>query len=224
MREHQCRCLVIDPLSALIKVGGPSDSNDVVVRLLALAKSLGITTVCTSLLQDGSSNAEATSMQISSIADTWIHLANIATAGERNRALTVVKSRGMAHSNQVRELILDSTGIALSNVYTSDGEVLMGTLRWAKESADKATREVARLEFLRRRRELEAADAEAKIRIVSINREISLRAVDRELLDRRDAATRLRRASDQTEAKRRRGGDDDAVAVDRIPTRIKRRS
>jgi hypothetical protein len=80
-------------------------------------------------------------VQISTIADTWIHLTNISQAGERNRALTIVKSRGMKHSNQVRELILSDEGIALADVYAAAGDVLMGTARWQKEAAEKTEQE-----------------------------------------------------------------------------------
>ena len=79
-------------------------------------------------------------MRISTIADTWIHLTNISQAGERNRALSIVKSRGTKHSNQVRELILSDKGIDLADVYTAAGDVLMGTARWQKEADEKLSR------------------------------------------------------------------------------------
>jgi circadian clock protein KaiC len=69
-------------------------------------------------------------LQISTIAHTWIHLSYLVRGGERNRALTIVKSRGTQHSNQVRELVLSATGPQLMDVYSSGGYVLMGTLRW----------------------------------------------------------------------------------------------
>src|SRR5260370_13193423 len=87
------------------------------------------------------SQIEETPVQISTIADTWIHLTKISQAGERNRALSIVKSRGMKHSNQVRELILSDQGIALADVYTAGGDVLMGTARWHKEAAEPAEQE-----------------------------------------------------------------------------------
>src|SRR6516164_6067797 len=106
VREHQPRCMVVDPLSAIAKAGAALTAGRVAERLICLAKSEGITLLSTSLLQGAQPLTEETPVQISTIADTWIHLTNISQAGERNRALSIVKSRGMKHSNQVRELIL----------------------------------------------------------------------------------------------------------------------
>ena len=64
-------------------------------------------------------------------------------AGERNRGLSIVKSRGTAHSNQVRELVLSDDGVTLADIYTAGGEVLMGTLRWEKERAERLATERA---------------------------------------------------------------------------------
>ena len=83
---------------------------------------------------------EATDLQISTLADTWIHLSYLVRSGERNRALTIIKSRGTWHSNQVRELILSNAGPMLADVYTAGGEVLMGTLRWEKEDEERGQR------------------------------------------------------------------------------------
>ena len=80
--------------------------------------------------------------------------------GERNRALTIVKSRGTRHSNQVRELILSDTGLALADVYSSGGEVLMGTLRWEKEAEEKSRALLRETESAHKRRELQFAEAD----------------------------------------------------------------
>src|SRR5271165_4058841 len=140
VREHQSRCMVVDPLSAIVKAGGALTAGRVAERLICLAKSEGITLVSTSLLQGAQPLTEETPVQISTIADTWVHLTNISQAGERNRALSIVKSRGMKNSNQVRELILSDQGIALADVYTAAGDVLMGTARWQKEAAENLNR------------------------------------------------------------------------------------
>ena len=85
-------------------------------------------------------------LQISTLADTWIHLSYVVQAGERNRGLSIIKSRGTAHSNQVRELVLSDAGVTLADTYTAGGEVLMGTLRWQKESATGRHRVTAGLQ------------------------------------------------------------------------------
>ncbi len=161
--------LVIDPISALTKTGGQIAAVHGSLRLLDYARSHGITVVCTSLVASENEFAETTLTQISTIADTWIHLAYLVRGGERNRTLTIVKSRGMPHSNQVRELVLASDGLTLSDVYTAGGEVLVGTARWeyeAKMREDEARR-TADLFSRRQRleRELEALNEEETMRV-----------------------------------------------------------
>ncbi|MBB1251409.1 circadian clock protein KaiC [Rhizobium sp. G21] len=135
--KHQARCVVVDPISALSKSGNSGTARNVIERLIDWSKAEGITLVCTSLLEGDNPLSEGTAAQISTLADTWIHLNYLVHAGERNRALSIIKSRGSNHSNQVRELVLSASGISLADVYTAGGEVLMGALRWEKESADR---------------------------------------------------------------------------------------
>ena len=144
-KEHRARCLVIDPVSTWSKSGNELTAHSVAERLIDWSKADGITLVCTSLLDEMSSQTEGGSpLQISTLADTWIHLNYLVQAGERNRGMSIIKSRGTAHSNQVRELILSDAGVTLADTYTAGGEVLMGTLRWEKESAERVANEVDR--------------------------------------------------------------------------------
>jgi circadian clock protein KaiC len=129
LREHQPRCMVIDPLSAIAKTGALSSARAVGNRLIHTAGDLHITTCITALVDGDDPQAEATELQISTIADTWIHLSYVIDAGERNRALTIVKSRGTKHSHQVRQLTLSATGMALTDVASSGGEVPMAKPR-----------------------------------------------------------------------------------------------
>ncbi len=135
VREHGIRCLVIDPVSTFGKHDTGTASHAVVERLTRWAKGVGLTLLCTSLTDGAAPELEGTQMQISTIADTWIHLSYRVHAGERNRAITIIKSRGSSHSNQVRELILSDEGLTLAEVFTAGGEVLMGTMRWEREEA-----------------------------------------------------------------------------------------
>ena len=180
VREHQSRCMVVDPLSAIVKAGGALTAGRVAERLICLAKSEGITLVCTSLLQGAQPLSEETPVQISTIADTWIHLTKISQAGERNRALSIVKSRGMKHSNQVRELILSDQGIALADVYTAGGDVLMGTARWQKEAAEQAEQERILAEVEHKRREVALARAELGARIGVLEQELKQKQAEAE--------------------------------------------
>jgi circadian clock protein KaiC len=130
-------------------------------------------------------------LQVSTVADTWIQLSYLARGGERNRALSVIKSRGTGHSDQVRELLLSDEGITLAEVYTAGGEVLMGTLRWEREAEAEAERERVRAEVERRRKELELAEAEAEMRVAVIRRELEARRAELEVLRLREESREL---------------------------------
>ena len=191
VREHQSRCMVVDPLSAIAKAGAALTAERVAERLICLAKSEGITLLSTSLLQGAQPLTEETPVQISTIADTWIHLTNISQAGERNRALSIVKSRGMKHSNQVRELILSDEGIALADVYTAAGDVLMGTARWQQEAAEKTEQERILAEVEHKRSEVALARAELTARIEALEQELKQKEAEAERLNSADARHKL---------------------------------
>jgi circadian clock protein KaiC len=191
VREHQPRCTVIDPLSAMVKAGGALSARRGAEGMIYLAKSEGITLLSTSLLQGAQSLLEETPVQISTIADTWIHLTNVSQAGERNRALSIVKSRGMKHSNQVREVILSDEGIALADVYTAAGDVLMGTARWQKEAAERTEQERILAEVEHKRREVALARAELTARIEALEQELKQKEADAERLIGADARHKL---------------------------------
>jgi circadian clock protein KaiC len=116
-KEHEARCLVIDPLSTLAKAGNAFTVHGVVERLIDWSKTDGITLLCTSLLDEMPGRTDGgTPLQISTLADTWIHLNYMVQAGERNRTMSIIKSRGMAHSREVRELIVSKRGLDLGVV------------------------------------------------------------------------------------------------------------
>ena len=186
IRAHRARFVVFDPLSALFRAGAKSSVLSASERLLHMTKAQGITTISTSLLGNADVKIEGTPLEISTIADTWIHLSYAVQAGERNRALTIVKSRGMKHSNQVRELILSDDGVTLADVYSAGGEVLMGTLRWEREAAENSAQDLSRLEIARQERELRLAQAEINARVEVLNRELEIKRFELEALKRED--------------------------------------
>ena len=166
LRLHRARHLVVDPFSALSHAGGPDLASEATVRLLDICKRAGITLVITALLESGGPLAEATASGTSTLADTWIHLSYVVQNGERNRALTIVKSRGTRHSNQVREVLLSRRGVELADVYAAGGSVLMGTLRWEKEREQEA-------EEARHEQERTEARRAGEERIAALDREIA---------------------------------------------------
>jgi circadian clock protein KaiC len=181
--EHKARCLVVDPLSALARAGNEGTSNAVAERLIDWAKAEGITMLCTSLLDSKSlASAEGTPIKISTLADTWIHMSYLVNAGERNRGLSIIKSRGTGHSNQVRELILSDKGVTLADAYMAGGEVLMGTLRWEKELALRDAKAEAEKSTQRQRLKIESEEAELAARIKLLQVELEMKRVEKNLL------------------------------------------
>jgi circadian clock protein KaiC len=206
--DHQARCLVIDPVSTLSKNGNELTANSVAERLIDWSKTSGMTLLCTSLLDELSSAGSP--MQISTLADTWIHLNYLVQAGERNRGLAIIKSRGTAHSNQVRELILSDAGVTLTDTYSAGGEVLMGTLRWEKESAELRATEAREASEKLRRVLLDSQEAELNMRVKAAQVELLAKQVEKSLQDR----TTESRKDDLKEGRTRMGelrGSDTAI-------------
>jgi circadian clock protein KaiC len=135
-------------------------------------------------------------------------------AGERNRALTIIKSRGTSHSNQVRELVLSDSGVTLADPYISGGEVLMGTLRWERENDDRHAQQTAVTESHLRQKQAELALAETRVRIEAAHTEKALREADLErVLRARVAATEVARIEAVERTNRREGYGESTTAV-----------
>ena len=208
VKEHSARCLVIDPVSTLSKPGNELTAHSVVERLIDWSKVDGITLLCTSLLDEMAGATERGSpLHISKLADTWIHLNHLVQAGERNRGLSIIKSRGTAHSNQVRELILSDTGVTLADTYTAGGEVLMGTLRWQKESADRVAHEVNEVAGKLKRVRLDAEEAELEVRLKSLQVELVAKQAEKALLARTTKGQEGELSRDRTRMGELRGAD-----------------
>jgi circadian clock protein KaiC len=213
VKEHGSRCLVIDPVSTLSKSGNELTAYSVAERLIDWSKGNGITLVCTSLLDEMSTQSEGGSpLQISTLADTWIHLNYLVQAGERNRGMSIIKSRGTAHSNQVRELILSDAGVTLTDTYTAGGDVLMGTLRWEKESAERVATEVAEVASKLKRVRLDAEEAELEVRVKSLEVELQAKQVEKALLVRTIESRQRELSGGRTRMRELRGADATKVA------------
>ncbi len=217
MAEHRPRCMVIDPLSAISRTGALSSARAIGNRLIYKLHDQHITAVITALVDGQDAQAEATELQISTIADNWIQLSYLVRGGERNRALTIVKSRGTRHSNQVRELILSDTGLALADVYSSGGEVLMGTLRWEKEAEAISRAQLRETESGHKRRELQFAEADTAARITALQLDLERHRAALALNTRDDAERHVSSGAQQTEVRRLRG--DNGAADATIPKR-----
>jgi circadian clock protein KaiC len=146
--------VVMDPVTNLTTIGDSDEIKAMLTRVIDFFKSAGITALFTSLTQGGSAY-EQSEVGISSLMDSWLLLRMIESASERNRLLYVLKSRGMAHSNQMREFVLSDKGIKLTDVYVGPGGVYTGAARLVQEMHDKAESQTAKQVAERRRRELE---------------------------------------------------------------------
>jgi circadian clock protein KaiC len=113
--EHRPRCLAIDPLSALARVGGGLAARSVAERLIYLCRNEGITVLFTSLLEGGDPSLESTTLHVSTISDSWVQISYALVDGERKRALSIIKSRGSKHSSKLREFTFGKSGITLAS-------------------------------------------------------------------------------------------------------------
>ena len=130
--------VVVDPITNLVQMGSSSEVQSLLIRLVDLFKTKNITAVFTSLTHGGA-KLEATDTTVSSLMDTWLLLKMIETGGERNRVIYVLKSRGMEHSNQLREYVITPSGVQLADTYLGQEGVLTGSSRIAQEARDKAS-------------------------------------------------------------------------------------
>jgi circadian clock protein KaiC len=216
VRSHKPRCLIIDPLSALSTKLAHLASADAAQQFLDFLKVEGITVVNTSLME-GLKTDEATATGISTIADTWIHLSYIVQDGERNRALTIVKSRGTGHSNQVRELTLSDGGVTLTDVFMAQGKALMGVARWEWEQQEQAAQQRTRAASELKRLQLEAAQAEAVARMQVVQMEINARSAEISVLAlATQSATKLQ-VTDREVLRKMRHGDHESGTVKKRP-------
>ena len=205
---HRARCLVIDPVSALANSGTELAAHGVGQRLIDWSKADRITMVCTSLLNEISQDSKSdTPLRISMLADTWIHLSYVVQAGERNRGMSIIKSRGTAHSNQVRELILTNAGVTLADIFTAGGEVLMGTMRWQKESAERVAAEVAAVAGKVKLVTLDAQKAELEVRLKAVQTELIAKQLEKTLLARTTASREAVILHGSERMRELRGGD-----------------
>ena len=146
--------VVADPVSSLLTVATEADVQATMTRLVDHLKAQGTTALMTSLTR-GKIEDERTDIAISSIVDTWLLLVTLESSGERNRGLYVLKSRGMAHSNQIREFLLTSHGVELLDAYIGAGTVLAGSARLTREAEDRAAAVSNDQELDRKERTLE---------------------------------------------------------------------
>jgi circadian clock protein KaiC len=129
--------VVVDPITALLHSGATQETRLMLLRLIDYLKGRGVTALMTSLTSGGDAQ-EQTTVEISSLVDAWLLLRDIESGGERNRGIYVLKARGIAHSNQIREFLLTPTGVELREVYLGNAGLVTGSARVLQEAKDRS--------------------------------------------------------------------------------------
>jgi len=204
--RFQPSVVVLDPVSSLLRVAQPTDVQATLTRLVDYLKLQGITALLTSLTH-GRTEHEQTDVAISSIVDTWLLLVALELSGERNRGLYVLKSRGMDHSNQIREFLLTDRGVELVDVYAGPSGVLTGSARLTQEAQERAAALAQEHELERKERTLTRLRAAFEAELASLRAKFEAEQADLaiEIDEHRSRATRLR--ADQHDIAESRGGD-----------------
>jgi circadian clock protein KaiC len=198
--------VIADPVTNLIAAGTLAESEAMLARLIDWLKSQQISAVFTSLTPGGAA-LERSQVGISSLMDTWLILTAIESSGERNRGIQIVKSRGMAHSNQIREFLIGDHGIELCDVYTGPMGVLTGAARFTQEAREEAERVLREQEIKHHRNQLKRKQAvlEAQIAALHAQFEAERSEIDLAIAQAQHLETTL--ASDRDEMGRLRHGD-----------------
>ena len=204
--RFQPSVVVLDPVSSLLRVAQQTDVQATLTRLVDYLKLQGITALLTSLTH-GRTEHEQTDVAISSIVDTWLLLVALELSGERDRGLYVLKSRGMDHSNQIREFLLTDRGVELVDVYAGPSGVLTGSARLTQEAQERAAALAQEHELERKERTLTRLRAAFEAELASLRAKFEAEQADLaiEIDEHRSRATRLR--ADQHDIAESRGGD-----------------
>ncbi len=206
VKDFDPQVVVIDPISNLSSSGSDADAEAMLLRLVDFLKARGVTAFFTNLTSGGEA-IEATDVGISSIIDTWLLVRDIELGGERNRGLYVLKSRGMAHSNQIREFLITSRGIELQDVYVGPEGVLTGSMRAAQEAREKAALLGHAQELERKQRDLGRRRAALEAQIAAMQAEFEAVEGEAELIRAQEKTREQALAQQRAAAAQRRGAD-----------------
>jgi len=179
VEKFKPKAIILDPITNLVTVGSVSEVKSMLIRLIDYLQSKQITVLFTALALNTIVN-EQTDEGVSSLVDAWLLVRDIESNGERNRGMYIMKSRGMKHSNQVREFVITDQGLDLVDVYLGSDGVLTGSAREAQQLVE-TTGEVLRthalnrkdLEIERKRRVLEAKIASLQEEFASVKDELN---------------------------------------------------
>jgi circadian clock protein KaiC len=206
INEFNPSVIILDPINAFLNGNNQTDVKTMLLRLVDFMKTRGCTAFFTSLTS-ASDEMESSNVYISSLIDTWLLLRDIEIGGERNRGLYVLKSRGMAHSNQIREFMLTNNGIELLDVYVGPEGVLTGSARLSQETKDEADQLLRHQEITRKQLGLERKREAMEAKIVLLQAEFSAEESEARKIIGIEEARNERFAQDKTKMAKSRKGD-----------------
>jgi circadian clock protein KaiC len=211
VNDFKPSAVVIDPISNFATAGTTHEAEAMLLRLIDFLKGRGITAMFVHLTTGGDA-WEKTNVGVSSLIDTWILLRDIELAGERNRGIYVLKSRGMKHSNQIREFLITSEGIRLEDVYIGPEGVLTGSMRAAQEDRERAAELAREQEIGRKQRELARRRAALEAQITALRAEFDAVEHEAGIIAEQDRVRERQIGESRSAAATRRGADAPAAA------------
>ena len=216
------QAVVIDPISNFLTAGTTTEVKAMLIRLIDFLKGKQITTVFTNLTS-ASGSLEQTDIGVSSLMDTWLLLRDLELGGERNRSLYILKSRGMSHSNQLREFLLTNQGVDLLDVYLGSEGVLTGSARLAQEAREQANSVARQQEIERKQRELERKKRMLEAQIAELRAEFEAQEAELDLAINEQKARESQLLQDRAAMgqSRKADGNGDQVAVTAVPKKGK---
>ncbi len=209
--EFKPHVVVMDPITSLLVAGTDSETKGMVTRLVDYLKAGQITSLFTSLTHGGHA-LQQSEIAMSSLMDSWLLLQDLEGNGERNRVLYVIKARGMAHSNQVREFLISSHGVDLVDAYIGPSGVLTGSARAAQTAREKAEALADQQEAARRKRELVSKRSALERQIAGLRSEHEAGAEELRRIDEQVGTKTRLLTTERTELGRLRQADAKATA------------
>ncbi len=198
--------VIVDPITSLLVAGTDSETKGMVTRLIDFLKGERVTSFFTSLTHGGHA-LQQSEIAMSSLMDSWLLLQDFEGNGERNRVLYVLKARGMAHSNQVREFLISNRGIDLVDAYIGPSGVLTGASRVAQAAREKAEALAGQQDASRRKRELERKRSTLEQQIAGLRSEYECEELELRRLDNQAGARTQVLTAERSELSRLRHAD-----------------
>jgi circadian clock protein KaiC len=206
IEEVKPSIVVVDPVTGLLHAGTESETRSILLRLIDYLKEQQITALITTLTS-GASAMEQTEIDISSLVDAWLLLRDIESGGERNRGLYILKARGIAHSNQIREFLLTDHGVELREIYLGEAGLLTGSGRVTQEAKDASEAMLARQDIERKQLLLQRKRVVLDAQISALRLELETEEQESQQLIAQETLKIVKWERDRGEMARSRFGD-----------------